>query len=60
MDMDVERDGSILIATPKGRIDGLNAGEFSDELTAAIPDGRSFASGRFFPDVLYQQRRDSE
>ena len=39
MDMDVERDGSTLIATPKGRIDGLNAGEFSDALTAAIETG---------------------
>ena len=41
MDMDVERKGSTLVATPKGRIDGLNAGEFSDALTAAIePDDR--------------------
>ena len=39
MDMDIERDGTTLIATPKGRIDGLNAGDFSDALTTAVESG---------------------
>ncbi len=36
MDMDIDRDGHTLVATPKGRIDGLNAGDFSAALLAAL------------------------
>jgi len=36
MDIEISRNGSAVIATPKGRVDGMNAAEFADSLSSAV------------------------
>ena len=36
MDLGIERDGTVLICNPKGRLDGVNSSEFEELLKAEI------------------------